>query len=536
MTVLLLVTGLDVPSGPEQAIPGDAIALLEWDDPLASLERFRHSPAGEVLLDPSLAPTLNTTGMSAEKIRALEMVRQFCTQIESTHPLSRYMRKRVVVALLPAEPGEDNVPMNLVAAMLSPKIVPSKWFIRTLRKRFDGLSTSFQGLHQGAPIYRIQYGNLVALVSWCRGVILAGLREHTLHRCIDRILESSVNRPGGPEANVQRVQLQEHSEKKEDLLFAADLEVLPDFPGRTWLEPLLKPGGKIGLYHRRAGSEDRFTLIHRFPSTREGVFAELPAPTLFYPGPEQLFSNQLVYVQSNLFSLERLWQAAASSSNPDIATAAFFVAMRAEEYTGMSLDELFRLFGPEIGLLVDRFMTNGFFPVPRPCLFFGIKNPQEVQRMMATVLHHLPVITTRLDDTVVYSLQLAGGLMQPSYCIIGSSLVVADNREQIEDLLSSADKTRLVEDQMYRRVDVGLSKPSNLLAFVRTAAVNDSLKELALWIVSVLETDEEQGVGKRIFVKRLVLPLLDSIKHFKAKGIRGYIKDDSLIMDAALAS
>jgi hypothetical protein len=122
--------------------------------------------------------------------------------------------------------------------------------------------------------------------------------------------------------------------------------------------------------------------------------------------------------------------------------------------------------------------------------------------------------------------------MQPSYALLDRFLVMADSRKQIEDILKVSSK-RLVNDELFQAVDMGMLQPSNLVVFTRTAEIIDGLKEFASWAGTMIAIrDEVAGSKRKILIDQVILPLLDGLKMFRAKGVRSYTAAGELVLDS----
>ena len=124
--------------------------------------------------------------------------------------------------------------------------------------------------------------------------------------------------------------------------------------------------------------------------------------------------------------------------------------------------------------------------------------------------------------------------MQPSYALLDRFLVLADSREQIEDILKSGSK-RLVSDDVFQAVDMGMLQSSNMVMFARTAELIDSVKEFASWAGTIIAIrDEQAGSKSKVLLDQVILPLLDGLKMYQAKGVRSYTAPGEVVLDSVV--
>ncbi|MCW5214268.1 hypothetical protein VU13_02980, partial [Desulfobulbus sp. US5] len=101
----------------------------------------------------------------------------------------------------------------------------------------------------------------------------------------------------------------------------------------------------------------------------------------------------------------------------------------------MSMDEFLGLFGKNFSIHVADISTAGFFPVPRLCLSIEILDRKKMDEFFQEIIGDLPVKRTMAGGVPITSLLAAQGMLQPSYAFFNGYLLLADSKEQIEDIL-----------------------------------------------------------------------------------------------------
>jgi len=192
------------------------------------------------------------------------------------------------------------------------------------------------------------------------------------------------------------------------------------------------------------------------------------------------------------------------------------------------------LFGHEFGFNVAEIRTSGFFPVPRICFCIELVDRNAVKRILEKMVSGLPLRRDKVAGIPVISIMAAKGLMQPSYALLDKFLVIADSRQQIENILE-VKGPRLVDDDDFRAVDMGLLQPSNLVMFVRTASLIDGLKEFASWAGTIIAIrDEKAGARSKILVDQVIVPLLDGMKMYRAKAVRSFTAPGEVVLESVV--
>jgi hypothetical protein len=205
-----------------------------------------------------------------------------------------------------------------------------------------------------------------------------------------------------------------------------------------------------------------------------------------------------------------------------------------EDHFGMKMERFLALFGHEFGFNVAEIRTSGFFPVPRICSCIELVDRDGVERILEKMISGLPLRRDKVAGVPVISIMAANGLMQPSYALLEKFLVIADSRQQIVDILRVRGR-RLVEDDDFRAVDMGLLQPSNLVMFVRSAGLVDGLKEFVSWAGTMIAIrNEKVGARSKILVDQVIVPLLEGMKMYRAKAVRSYTAPGEVVIKAVV--
>ena len=155
-------------------------------------------------------------------------------------------------------------------------------------------------------------------------------------------------------------------------------------------------------------------------------------------------------------------------------------------------------------------------------------------KLIEKMLTGLPLRRDKVAGIPVVSIMAADGLMQPSYALLDRFLMVADSRQQIENILMVGSK-RLVKDDDFQAVDMGMLQPSNMIVFARTAELIVGLKEFASWAGTMIAIrDEAAGAKSKVLIDQVILPLLEGLKMYQAKGVRSYTAPGEVVLDSVV--
>ncbi|MCI5141518.1 MAG: hypothetical protein D3909_07290 [Candidatus Electrothrix sp. ATG1] len=125
-------------------------------------------------------------------------------------------------------------------------------------------------------------------------------------------------------------------------------------------------------------------------------------------------------------------------------------------------------------------------------------------------------------------------MLQPSYAFFNNSLLLADSREQIEDILLKK-KSPLAKSKEFQAVNIRPEEPANLHLFARTPELINAMQELASWAGTMIAVrDRRTGATSKILIDQVIYPLLGSFKSYRAIGVRSTTAPDELVLDTTV--
>jgi len=534
---------------PLELVPQQAVLMLDWTDAAAATREFFNSRFGQSLTSidwPSVMEQLEVS----EQVR--DSLKQQATRMMNflAHPLFKELfTKRIVVALLPVDP---------VAFIADSQQAVSKNLLMLINPRYEGLLPRFLSLvttvqdnveslsYQGIPVSAFALdGGGKLYVSSIDGQLVISPGLETVQHSIDLSLKHLVQKQTGFVLNSEYTTLKDRAPKRDDFFFYVDLAGLKPLSNVLRPSVLAEKGRSLSefagsermvLFHRSYRNIQQFTSIVQFAPDQLAPFQK----TIYTREPVQnrsllnMPSDLLFYFWSNWLDLNAWWQETLARGTDDELAAAERIANWIETQSGMSIDEFLALFGREFGFNISEIRTSGFFPVPRICCCIEMTDRDRVEQLLEKIISGLPVRRDKVAGIPVVSIMAADGLMQPSYALLDRFLVVADSREQIEDILRVSSK-RLVKDDQFQAVDMGMLQPSNLVVFARTAEIIDGLKEFASWAGTIIAIrNEAAGYKSKILIDQVILPLLDGLKMYRAKGVRSYTAPGEVVLDSVI--
>jgi hypothetical protein len=531
---------------PLELVPSEPAFVLDWTDACGVTERFFTSRFGRTLTGIDWSVILNQLEVK-EQYQSLLTTQASALHNLLAHPLFKEIfRKRVILAQLPLSDAHfrEHPTKEILAHLLlvlgaeaEPDNSALFSLLRMLQTRTELL------YHQGIAIRVVDLpgSKKLYLASLGRHLVLS-LGLAPVKQSINLFILHLVQEETGLLLNGEYLKMKAQAGGRDDFFLYTDLTRIKPFLDQTRLQGLAGemrniPGftgsERMVLYHSADREKEQFSSIVQF--SEDGLNPFQKKIYTRKPVRNRSLSNMparlLLYFWSNWLDLAGWWQATIELGSREEVAAAGRVGRWLEEHTGMAIDEFLALFGNEFGFNVAEISTAGFFPVPRICFCVEVRNRRRVKALLDRAMAGMPVKRDKVAGIPVVSLMVANGMMQPSYALLERFLLVADGRDLIEQVIH-ANTGRLVQDRAFQAVGRGMIQPSNLLLFARTAELVEGMKEFASWVGTVIAIrNQVAGEKSKLLVDEVILPLLDGLKMFQAKGVRSYTAPGQVMVD-----
>jgi len=538
---------------PASLLPANTLVMVDVKKPADAYKKFSHSSLGRQIHSIRWGELLRALEIPEETVAGVNAQQAELETILDSAFFHEFFGRRAVLALIPPDTATAGAsgPLNLqehLVLLCRPRHRAS--LVELLSSPFAKEYQYVTEIYLGKEIrtFVLDHETSISLVL-SDGIFISSFSPALVKRCIDLSMKNLTKGRSGLKKNPEYRYLRERTRGKDNQFIYVDLKglhrmftIYPGFALRhdaTGLAGISAediPFSSFAFFSKAGKKKHHYTSILHFDGASR--FMQQGAP--LYPPPaansylKEVPADLLAFFWTNMFDLRSIFRGLeAGRKNGSVDLAGNF-----EEWlllkTGLSLERFMSLFGTQLSINVSEVRTAGFLPMPRICFRIEIKNQQAAQQMIDSILDTLPVSSNNVNGVQVHSVMLAGGLIQPSYAVKDSFLVIADSRQQIEQILTSHDKL-LIRDPLYKKADVGLSEPNNMIAFCRNAELVDGLKELAVWGGTLLAmSDQRQGAAARVIVDMVVLPVLEGMKMYTAKSARIYSTQSELVLESAV--
>jgi len=518
-----------------ELVPAESLVVVDWAHPARDYQSFVRSSLGRQLNNMDRAPLLKSVGGSRASARVEEMTRAWKRFARS--PLfQNFFQGRTVLALLPQEgQNTESAPLLVKNTVLLNHAARQASLFRLFAKHYSEVEPLPSLLYQGYTLHGYLLKKRYPLYFVTdKSLLIAGFKPSAVERCLDLLLDHFLEDGGGMAGNASYLALKKRARGEDDFFTYVDISALRKAQDSMSGEP--SPEVRtLAVFHQTRQSVQQFSAILHYEggslgALRQRVYARAPIVNqhLAYM-PE----NLQLYFWSNWLDAPAWWQAIRAEKAWDSSSllGRFSTFIRAK--TGRSVADISALLGSQVGLNIKEISSSGFLPVPRICFCVELKDREAMQSIMEKILTNVPVRHAMIAGVPVVSVLAAGGLMQPSYALLKKYLILADGRDQLEDILLPYDGM-LVHDPDFRALDMGMQEANNLVFFARSARILRGVQAMASWVKKNIALGAgERGRANRAMLEHTFLPLLDGLTMIKSMAVRSYSGQNEMVLRAA---
>ena len=542
------------PKGPDllTLIPADSPAVLDWDSPAGSWQSFLDTPLAEKLQEINWPQILGALGYKHERITGYSRIASRWKSFTESLFFRDLFDGRTVVALLPQKgrTKDFNASLKDTLVLLShagrqfkhvQSLIDESPRVAQLRtQNYQGYTIRGYLFKDRYPVYVVTHKDL----------LIAALDPAPVRQCLDLLLAGIIKKTGRMVDNPTFAKMKKRAGAQDDFFLYLDIAAMQAMPGQMkkgWQSMGFKNNSvatalsgrglrQMALYHQPMEGIHQVTAIIVYDKAGLSSFQRHIAGRrpIKDKNISSMPADMQSYLWSNWLDLPHWWQATLEHSAGRDLKRADRLNSAITKYTGKDMQQFLDLFGNQISLVIKEIITEGFFPVPRICLRVDLADQETMRSLLDTFVAGLPHRRDMVAAVPVVSVLAAGGLMQPSYALLGKELLLVDGRDLMEHILNPG-KDLLVHDPDFIKLDMGLQQPQNLIAFTRMGRLISGLQELASWVgTNIAIRDERAGEKSKVLIDQAVVPLLNGLTMFKAGALRVSSKDGELVMQARI--
>jgi len=534
-----------------ELVPAESVAVVDWESPADSYQAFMKTPFGTRLSGIDRPLILSALGFSADKSAQIERLAKTWEEFSGSLFFKKFFASRTVLALLPLKKTGPDISAALFNNLVLLNTSGRKTvLLRTLVAGLSGAQKLPDLKYQGYTIHGYLVNNAFPLYFVSdKELLVTAFDPAPIRQCLDLLLARIIQKGGGMVDNADYIGLKQRARGLDDFFLYVDLAplkgLIQDLNGQKITTTTasvssagVRPHGvrKAVFFHQALQPIHQFTSIVRFDASVLSSFQKLiyVRPPIENRKLANMPANLQVYFWSNWLDLPAWWRKTRENASTSDMERADRLAEFVDRNLGMKMDDFLALFGQQVGLDIKEIKSSGFFPVPRICFCVELTDRDQLQTLLEKMVADVPVHRAIVAGVPVVSVLAAGGLMQPSYALLKEYLLLADGRDQIEDILKPTENM-LIRDPVFLKLDMGMQQANNLVFFARAAQVIQGLKELASWLGTIIAIrDEQVGSRSKVLVDQAVIPLLDGLTMIKAGAVRSYTGPGEIVLQSTI--
>ncbi len=534
-----------------ELVPAESVAFVDWENPAGSYQAFMNTYFGRQIGGIDRPLILSALGFSLDKTAQIERLAATWETFFGSLFFKEFFGTRTVVALMPLKKSGPDISADLLNNFVLLNTSGRKTaLLKTLVAGLSGVQKLPASKYQGYTIHGYLLNNTFSLYFVSdKELLVAAFDPAPIRQCLDLLLARIIQKGGGMVDNADYIGLKKRARGLDDFFLYVDLAPLKglirNLNGQesiTTATNISFAGGMQGgvqkavFFHQALQPIHQFTTIVRFDASTLSSFQQriYVRPPIENRKLANMSANLQVYFWSNWLDLPAWWRKTRENASKSDIERADRLAEFVDRNLGMKMDDFLALFGQQVGLDIKEIKFSGFFPVPRICFCVEVNDREQVQTLLEKMVADVPVHRAMIAGVPVVSVLAAGGLMQPSYALLKEYLLLADGRDQIEDILKPTENM-LIRDPVFLKLDMGMQQANNLVFFARAAQLIQGLKELASWLGTIIAIrDEQAGSRSKVLVDQAVIPLLDGLTMIKAGAVRSYTGPGEIVLQSTI--
>ena len=367
-----------------------------------------------------------------------------------------------------------------------------------------------------------------------RRLLICGLDQKSVQRCIDQSLNRMVQTSSGLEQNQAYQGLKRRGGVQADFFLYADLELLlTQLPAARIAETgeLELLPHHFAIFHQADAEHDRFSIIAQVRQELMTTFTDrhpLAAP-VEDPVSHRISAETQLYLWTNWFNPKTLYHFGLEMCGQETGELLSFLAQRIFEETGKTIDDFFDVFGSRFGVFINEQRVSAPSIQSLACLYVEVHDQQQVEAMLKQLLSGLQMVTVYSGGTKIVSVIMAGGLLSPAYALVDNHLILADSVELIEQVQRQGGVKPDTDD---KELGPARERAGNLFLFVRAKSVARRL--IAMLTVLTKETADQTKIlspKTRLLLDEGVVPLLTGLQRMETSSLRGYATGNELMLE-----
>ncbi|NNK58174.1 MAG: DUF3352 domain-containing protein [Desulfofustis sp.] len=553
--LLLTILYLFIPVFPERKthesfISSDAQIVITQYDLKDRVAEFGSSPLGQALAELNYETVSRELGFSNDEITQFYRLRD---EIRTTYqnPLVQMLiSKEITVALLPfvhdnfADLNEQLIDHLLVISRPSQSarlMDVATWAI----SGDERVSTARYGGHD---ITRFDLENSSRLsVARVKDLVVMSLNERILRHSLD-VYDSE--QKGLKENNEYMDKIDQFNGASlvgyfnfDGLVNLVNRAILESSSANSKMRLLDKKkvdaysSAIFGAWRKENSIVDKAIISFDPNQLDDSSQASLSSETTMPESHKQVAEDTIVYHWTNQFDPANLFDMVGEEQSDTKSMDYGPIIDDLAKITGLTLPQIFDLFGNELTFAVRNLNEDQLVPLPRFLLSVKSTDIDQMRTVTDTLINHysIPVRRKTFDNAEIISWGgiIGIGSVLPALSFANEAVIVSSNRAQIRDYIGPHKTKSLADNPTFIEMGSDILKPSHSITFLDFARTTEMVQEMVSWGGTMLAIkDRELARKSKVLIDDLINPLLDGLAMYSIIGSRKYQEDNTIVFES----
>lgn len=545
--ILVLRIETDAPHNMAEIIPETALVYVEQEDGMAALRKFTGSTFWQKVKSLDFSEITTEFPRQGEALTTFNSFVDFIKTAQDDPLLNELFGKKFAFAVLPPPPKTppsltfaDFLKENMVMVTTheNPKELPEILISASAQGGGKGNVTIGQyGKHRVLRLTTVR--EPLFLVN-LHGFSALSYNERQLRRCIDTV-----------DGEIQAMAWNDDFRAVTKNIGAVEcLCYLPVANTRKFLASLFADRQNIlkklgatngfsafgyGRQNHAAGIKEKFIVRYQ----RANI--ETPAGNLLdiLPIKGSMYSlttpNPMLYHWSNSADVQRVLTSLVHAAESD--SGLMNVINRLETASGKDIKELLGLFGQESSVIFEAGNGNGPFSAPLGVIFVRVAEQAPLKAALQDLLTSFDVAMHQGQyggaEYAYWSLSPQDGLC-PLYGFWNDLFFFGNSISLLHRVINDESKAlSLLDNARVQKIDPGIALENNSVTYCNNVQLIDTIKNI-LNIVGTFAAIEDRHLAKkfRLITSKVINPLLDGAKMYKASLTRSYFTPELIVIES----
>ncbi len=265
--------------------------------------------------------------------------------------------------------------------------------------------------------------------------------------------------------------------------------------------------------------------------------AILSSETRLPESHKRVSEDTIVYHWTNQFDPANLFSMVGDEQSGALSSDYGPLIDDLTKITGLTLSQLFELFGNELTFAIRSLNEDQLVPLPRFLLSVNSTDIDQLQAVTDTLISHysIPVRRKTYENAEIISWGgvIGIGSVLPALSFAEDAVIVSSNRAQIRNYIGPQRTKSLADNPTFMEMGAVILKPSHSISYLDLARTTAMMQEMVSWGGTMLAIkDRELARKSKVLIDDLINPLLEGLAMYSIIGTRKYYEGSTIVFES----